>query len=148
MSTLREFMEEKERKEGCTSSHELDFHSNGPEMLSVEWRDGIRRQAFPWSRFSGASMMTEGELVLSFCDYEVVLHGINLGGLWKDLRARRLSRVWELPADYVPPPTLSKHRVCICKIELRESDGHSEASRAGPLKGRREYQTTMVQLRA
>jgi len=147
MSTLREFMEEKERKEGDVSSHELDFHGNGPEMLSVEWRDGVRRQAFPWSRFSGASMMTEGELVLAFCDHEVVLHGINLGGLWKDIRERRLSRVWELPADYVPPPTLSKHRVCICKIELRESDGRGEASRDQEPHARRESQMTMARMR-
>ena len=75
-------------------------------------------------------MMSEGELVLSFSDYEVVLHGINLSGLWKDLRERRLARVWELPADYVPPPTLSKHRVCICKIELRESQSRDDLAPA------------------
>jgi hypothetical protein len=46
-------------------------------------------------------MMSEGELVLSFCDYEIVLHGINLRELWKDLRERRLARVWELPADFL-----------------------------------------------
>lgn len=74
-------------------------------------------------------MVTEGELVLAFCDYEVVLHGINLGGLWKDLREHRLSRVWELPADYVTPSTLGKHRVCICKIELRESDARERSER-------------------
>ena len=49
-------------------------------------------------------MMSEGELVLSFCDYEIVLHGINLRELWKDLRERRLARVWELPADWVERP--------------------------------------------
>lgn len=93
-------------------------------------------------------MMSDDELMLSFCDYEVVHHGINLSGLWKDLRARRLSRVWELPADYFPPPTLSKHRVCIYKIELRESDDRSDASCTSEPRVRQGGQMTMARLRA
>ncbi len=37
-------------------------------------------------------MTSERELALSFCDYEVVLHGIGLRGLREDVRARRLRK--------------------------------------------------------
>ncbi|HXC03025.1 MAG TPA: hypothetical protein VNU49_10295 [Opitutaceae bacterium] len=60
-------------------------------------------------------------MVLVFGECEVVLHGLNLVELWDNINSRNLIKVWELPADYVPPATLSKRRVCIFKIELRDT---------------------------
>ena len=73
---------------------------------------------------------------------------MNLRELWDHINVRDLLKVWELPADYVPPATLSKRRVCIFKIELRDTAGHSTSSPASETPRRREDQMTIPRLRA
>lgn len=143
--SLREFREKEWAAEGYIPSHEIG--GGFMEMLSVTWRNGVR-YGFPWARFTECALEENGDLVLSFGEREIVLHGLNLGELWDHLNDRDLAKVWELPADYVPPPTLSKHRVCICKIELRESESQHGASRDIQPHDRRECQMTIARLRA
>ncbi|HWA85140.1 MAG TPA: hypothetical protein VG710_02860 [Opitutus sp.] len=142
--SLRELREKEWAAEGYTPSHEIG--GGFTEMLSVTWRNGVRC-GFPWARFTECTLEENGDLVLSFGEREIVLHGLNLAELWDHLNNHDLAKVWELPADYVPPPTLSKHRVCICKIELRESDVRGEASRDQEPHARRESQMTMARMR-
>ncbi len=144
--TLREQREKEWAAEGYIPTHEIG--SRGfVEMLTVEWRKIIRR-GFAWARFTECALEENGNLVLSFGEREVVLHGLNLCELWDNINARDLLKVWELPADYVPPPTLRKHRVCIFKIELRDTAGHCASSPASEPPPRSEYQMTIPRLRA
>jgi hypothetical protein len=144
--TFREEREKEWAAEGFIPSHEIG--SRGfVEMLTVERRNGTRR-GFSWARFAECGLEENGDLVLFFGEREVVLHGLNLRELWDHINERDLLKVWELPADYVPPATLSKRRVCIFKIELRDTAGHCAASPANEPPKPREQQMTMARLRA
>jgi hypothetical protein len=144
--TFREELEKKWAAEGFIPSHEIGSRSSD-EMLTVECRNGTRR-GFSWVRFAQCGLEENGDLVLVFGECEVVLHGLNLVELWDNINSRNLIKVWELPAEYVPPATLSKRRVCIFKIELRDTAGHCASSPASETPKPREQQMTMARLRA
>jgi hypothetical protein len=143
--TFREEIEKEWAAEGYIPSHETGSRGY-VEILTVEWRNGTRH-GFPWVRFTECALEENGNLVLSFGEREIVLHGLNLRELWDHLDVRDLLKVRELPADYVPPPTLSPHRVCIFKIELRDTAGHCASSPASEPPKPREHQMTMARLR-
>jgi hypothetical protein len=144
--TFREELEKEWAAEGYIRCHETG--SRGfVEMLTVERRNGTRR-GFAWARFAECGLEENGNLVLAFGEREVVLHGLNLVELWDHINERDLLKVRELPADYVPPPTLSPRRVCIFKIELRDTAGHCASSPASEPPKRSEHQMTIPRLRA
>jgi hypothetical protein len=143
---LRQWLDEETKKEGYIPSHQACSRGSA-ETLCVEWRDGTRR-AFPWARFSTATL-DKTEIVLSFGEHEVVIRGLNLDHLWDHVCDRGLEQVWELPADYVPPPTLKSYRICVLKIDLREVQARNDfAPATSPQSNGKSVQMKIAGMRA
>lgn len=121
---LRRWLTEEEKKEGYVPSHQTG-NRGAAETLSAEWRDGTR-WAFPWARFCAARCGV-AQVMLSFGDFELTIHGLNVDQLWDSICDRSLEAVWELPADYTPPPTLKSQRICVLKLDLHEPDSRDTA---------------------
>lgn len=122
---LRRWLDEEAKKEGYIPCHRTGSRGMA-ETLSAEWRDGTR-WAFPWARFCSARY-SPTQVVLSFGDFQLTIHGLNLDHLWDHVCDRSLEEVWELPPDYVPPPTLKSYRICVLKLEAIEIEPHSGLS--------------------
>jgi hypothetical protein len=140
---LRRWLNEEEKKEGYVPSHQTGNRGSA-ETLSAEWRDGTR-WALPWARFCAARSGV-AQVTLSFGDFELTIHGLNVDQLWDSICDRSLEAVWELPADFVPPVTLKKYRVCVLKLDLRESDSRDRTAPA-LREDAKPVQTQLVELR-
>ncbi len=133
-------MEKEWAAEGYIPSHERTGSRGYVEILTVKGPKTWHPRLFHGCGSRNVRWRKTATWVLSFGGREIVLHGLNLRELWDRLDVRDLLKVRELPADYVPPPTLRPHRVCIFKIELRDTAGHCASSPASEPSKRSEYQ--------
>jgi hypothetical protein len=103
------------KEKGHESCYLSDAHAR---VLALEWRTGKRR-ILSWSRFNEAAL-EDGELVLSFIERDVVIHGLNLGELVDAIEESRLAKIWEHHAGYRPPS--ATECVTVSEIEIRDSN--------------------------
>ena len=138
---LRRWLDEEAKKEGYIPCHRTGSRSTA-ETLSAEWRDGTR-WAFPWARFCSARYSAT-EIVLCFGDFQLTIHGLNLDHLWDHVCDRSLEEIWELPPDYVPPPTLKSYRVCVLKLDVQDiEEPRPDAGRPPPRASKHNVQLAM-----